>query len=103
MTPKHDTAGHFFCLSEVGVTLFYLSLNRPVQTTMENTLASDIYETTRLLKAWSDGDETARERLVPLVDAELRRLARHYLRQERPDHILQTTDAGSFFRDWMRM
>jgi len=58
---------------------------------MENTLAADIFETTRLLKAWSEGDETALERLVPLVDSELRRLARHYLRQERPGHILQTT------------
>jgi RNA polymerase sigma factor (TIGR02999 family) len=58
---------------------------------MENTLAADTFETTRLLKAWSEGDEAALERLVPLVDAELRRLARHYLRQERPDHILQTT------------
>jgi RNA polymerase sigma factor (TIGR02999 family) len=58
---------------------------------MENTLAADIFETTRLLKAWSEGDETALERLVPLVDAELRRLARRYLRQERPGHILQTT------------
>ena len=37
---------------------------------MENTPAADIFETTRLLKAWSEGDETALERLVPLVDAE---------------------------------
>jgi RNA polymerase sigma-70 factor (ECF subfamily) len=44
-----------------------------------------------LLKAWSEGDETALERLVPLVDTEMRRLARHYLRQERAGHILQTT------------
>jgi RNA polymerase sigma-70 factor (ECF subfamily) len=58
---------------------------------MENTLAADIFETTRLLKAWSEGDETALDRLVPLVDAEMRRLARQYLRQERPSHILQTT------------
>jgi RNA polymerase sigma factor (TIGR02999 family) len=58
---------------------------------MENTPAADIFETTRLLKAWREGDETALERLVPLVDAEMRRLARHYLRQERPGHILQTT------------
>jgi RNA polymerase sigma factor (TIGR02999 family) len=36
-------------------------------------------------------DETALERLVPGVDAELRHLARHYLRGERHDHILQTT------------
>jgi RNA polymerase sigma-70 factor, ECF subfamily len=58
---------------------------------MENTPTVDIFETTRLLKAWNEGDETALERLVPLVDAELRRLAHHYLRQERPGHILQTT------------
>jgi ECF sigma factor len=43
------------------------------------------------LKAWREGDEMALERLVPLVDAEMRRLARQYLRQERPGHILQTT------------
>jgi RNA polymerase sigma factor (TIGR02999 family) len=58
---------------------------------MENTPAAEIFETTRLLKAWGAGDEMALERLVPLVDTELRRLARHYLRQERPEHILQTT------------
>jgi RNA polymerase sigma-70 factor (ECF subfamily) len=58
---------------------------------MENRPAPEVFETTRLLKAWSEGDETALERLVPLVDAEMRRLARHYLRQERPGHILQTT------------
>jgi RNA polymerase sigma factor (TIGR02999 family) len=58
---------------------------------MANTPAADIFETTLLLKAWSEGDETALERLIPLVDAEMRRLARRYLRQERPGHILQTT------------
>jgi RNA polymerase sigma factor (TIGR02999 family) len=68
---------------------------------MENTLTADIFETTRLLKAWSEGDETALERLVPLVDAEMRRLARQYLRQERPDHILQTTALVN--EAWMRL
>jgi RNA polymerase sigma-70 factor, ECF subfamily len=58
---------------------------------MENRPAPEVFDTKRLLKAWREGDETALERLVPLVDAELRRLARHYLRRERPDHILQTT------------
>src|SRR5262245_12597865 len=58
---------------------------------MEHTPAAEILETTRLLKTRSEGDETALERLVPLVDAELRRLARHYLRQERSGHLLQTT------------
>jgi hypothetical protein len=71
---------------------------------MENTPIADIFETTRLLKAWSDGDETALERLVPLVDAELRCLARNYLRQERPGHTLQTTalvnEAWGRLIDW---
>jgi RNA polymerase sigma-70 factor (ECF subfamily) len=68
---------------------------------MENTPVADTFETTRLLKAWSEGDETALERLVPLVDSELRRLARHYLRQERPDHILQTTALVN--EAWLRL
>ncbi|MEP7308040.1 MAG: ECF-type sigma factor [Acidobacteriota bacterium] len=44
-----------------------------------------------LLQAWSDGDETALERLLPLVEAELRRLARAYMRRERKGHTLQAT------------
>jgi len=44
-----------------------------------------------LLQAWSDGDQSALEKLVPIVYDELRRLARHYLRLERPGHSLQTT------------
>jgi RNA polymerase sigma-70 factor, ECF subfamily len=46
---------------------------------------------TALLKAWSDGDQTALEALLPLVEQELRRLARHYMRGERPGHTLQPT------------
>lgn len=46
---------------------------------------------TELLIAWSDGDEAAFERLLPLVYDELRRLARGYLRAERGGHTLQTT------------
>jgi RNA polymerase sigma-70 factor, ECF subfamily len=46
---------------------------------------------TRLLRAWSDGDETALAQLVPLVDAELRRLARACMARERKDHTLQPT------------
>jgi RNA polymerase sigma factor (TIGR02999 family) len=46
---------------------------------------------TELLRAWSDGDEGALEQLVPLVEVELRRLARGYMARERPDHTLQTT------------
>src|SRR5215471_13177696 len=46
---------------------------------------------TELLRAWSQGDGSAFERLVPLVYDELHRIARRYMRQERPDHTLQAT------------
>ena len=46
---------------------------------------------TELLLAWSDGDNGALERLVPLVEAELRRLARAHMGKERRGHTLQTT------------
>ena len=46
---------------------------------------------TELLQAWSDGEEGALERLVPLVEAELRRLARGYMGRERRGHTLQVT------------
>ena len=46
---------------------------------------------TELLTAWREGDSSALDELVPLVEAELRRLARGYLRRERPGHVLQTT------------
>ena len=46
---------------------------------------------TGLLRAWTDGDNTAFEALVPLVEAELRRLARVYMARERRNHTLQAT------------
>jgi RNA polymerase sigma factor (TIGR02999 family) len=49
------------------------------------------HEVTQLLMAWSDGDQEALDQLTPLVYKELRRLAKGYLNQERPGHILQTT------------
>lgn len=46
---------------------------------------------TQLLLAWNQGDEAALEHLTPLVHAELRRLARRYMRRERPGHTLQAS------------
>jgi RNA polymerase sigma factor (TIGR02999 family) len=46
---------------------------------------------TELLLAWGRGDAAALDRLIPLVHDELRRLAGHYMRRERPDHTLQPT------------
>jgi len=54
-------------------------------------LQSEPQEVTRLLLAWNDGDETALEKLLPLVYDELRHLAKRRMRLERPDHTLQTT------------
>ena len=48
-------------------------------------------EVTQLLVDWSQGEQPALEKLVPLVRAELHRMAKRYLRQERPGHLLQTT------------
>ena len=48
-------------------------------------------EVTRLLLAWNQGDQSAIERLMPLVYDELRRLAEARLRRERAGHTLQPT------------
>ena len=47
---------------------------------------------TQLLLAWREGDSEALEQLTPMVYDELRRLARHYLRDERSNRSLQTTE-----------
>jgi RNA polymerase sigma factor (TIGR02999 family) len=46
---------------------------------------------TQLLLRWNGGDQTALDKLMPLVQSELRRLAGNYLRRERPGHTLQPT------------
>jgi len=50
-----------------------------------------IHDVTELLQGWSDGDQAALEKLMPLVYGELHRLAKRYMAQEEPGHILQTT------------
>lgn len=48
-------------------------------------------DVTQLLVSWSHGDQAAFDQLAPLVYDELHRKAHYYMRQERPDHSLQTT------------
>ena len=48
-------------------------------------------QVTQLLIAWGQGDQEALNALTPLVYEELSRLARAYMRRERPDHTLQST------------
>jgi RNA polymerase sigma factor (TIGR02999 family) len=52
---------------------------------------SQSMEITVLLNAWSAGDREALERLAPRLSDELRRIARHYMRNEREGHTLQAT------------
>jgi len=56
-----------------------------------SSMGSPTTAVTKLLQAWSGGDEEALEKLTPLVYAELRRRARRYMAQERQGHTLQTT------------
>jgi RNA polymerase sigma-70 factor (ECF subfamily) len=48
-------------------------------------------EITQLLGDWSGGNEGALEKLIPLVQPELHRLAHYYMSRERAGHTLQTT------------
>jgi len=48
-------------------------------------------EITELLQAWNKGDKQAMNKLMPLVDYDVKRIAHNYMRNERTDHILQTT------------
>jgi len=48
------------------------------------------HQVSELLMRWREGDSTALDSLIPVVYAELRRVARAYLRRERPDHTLQS-------------
>ncbi len=48
------------------------------------------HQVTQLLVRWREGDRSALDELMPLVYKELRRLAAHYMRGERPGHTLQT-------------
>jgi RNA polymerase sigma factor (TIGR02999 family) len=52
---------------------------------------TDAQQITELLVAWSDGDQTSLEELMPLVEQELRKIAHNYMRRENPNHTLQTT------------
>ena len=60
-----------------------------------------------LLRAWSDGDQRALEKLTPVVYDELHRLASRHMRGERPGHSLQTTalvnEAYARLVDYKRM
>jgi RNA polymerase sigma factor (TIGR02999 family) len=49
------------------------------------------HQVTQLLKAWSEGEAAALEKIMPLVYQELHGMARRYMAQQRPGHTLQPT------------
>lgn len=51
----------------------------------------DEVQITELLNNWSNGDEHSLEQLMPIVEAELRRIAHQYMKRENVNHTLQTT------------
>src|SRR4051794_34422686 len=65
---------------------------------MEGPSQNDV---TRLLHQWKAGDHAALDALIPLVESELRRLARGYMRHERAEHPLQPP--ALINEAWMRM
>jgi RNA polymerase sigma factor (TIGR02999 family) len=52
---------------------------------------TDAVDITALLVEWNNGDKSAMDKLLPLVERELHRLAHNYMRRENPNHTLQTT------------
>lgn len=54
-------------------------------------MTATTHQVTRLLTDWRDGDQTALDRLLPLVYDELHRIAARYMRGERRGNTLQTT------------
>jgi RNA polymerase sigma factor (TIGR02999 family) len=64
-------------------------------------MSEPAHEITEMLRAWSDGDPKALDRLAPLVYAELHRLARGYMRDERAGHVLQST--ALINEAWLRL
>ena len=58
---------------------------------MQRTGPAQDFNVSLLLRAWSEGDQDALEKLTPIVYDELHRLARRYMKGERPGHSLQTT------------
>ena len=78
-------AGISFCIGRYSfiLTCYHLKLNMPDDASHEITL---------LLADWSNGDENALARLMPLVYDELRQMAKRYMRSQPHPHTIQTTE-----------
>jgi len=66
-------------------------MGKPIQQQDDDAKAAPCEQVSGLLRAWSDGDREALDRLTPIAYDELHRLAQRYMKRERPGHSLQTT------------
>jgi RNA polymerase sigma-70 factor, ECF subfamily len=66
-------------------------MGNPIQPQDDDAKVPTCEQVSGLLRAWSDGDREALDRLTPIVYDELHRLAQRYMKRERPGHSLQTT------------
>lgn len=80
-----DCSLHYFCVC------FLVPLGPLARTKGLSVPEPPLQPVSTLLGQWRAGDQEALQALIPLVYQELRRIARHHLRQERPDHTLQST------------
>jgi RNA polymerase sigma-70 factor (ECF subfamily) len=66
-------------------------MRKPARPEQNEAGTSPSGEVSELLQAWTDGDRGVLDRLTPIVYDELHRLARRYMKGERPGHSLQAT------------
>ncbi len=81
-------------MESAATVLYSVPKSQPVGTSfgaVKGGMTSSPHEITGLLRAWSEGDAQALEKLTPLVYEELHRTARRYMAREQPDHTLQAT------------
>lgn len=81
----------FLTIYSLESSRFQFTINQSLSFTASQFEMQDSGEITELLVAWKGGDEQALEQILPLVEAQLRRIAHNYMRRENPNHTLQTT------------
>jgi RNA polymerase sigma-70 factor, ECF subfamily len=79
------------CRGKPGRAVVTLRTKRGRMGSLDEAASASTHEVTRLLQAWGLGDDSALERLMPLVYNELHRLAHCYMAAEQPGQTLQTT------------
>jgi RNA polymerase sigma-70 factor, ECF subfamily len=79
------------CRGKPGGAVVTLRTKQGRMGSLDEAASASTHEVTRLLQAWGLGDDSALERLMPLVYNELHRLAHRYMAGEQPGQTLQTT------------